>query len=201
MKRLILAAAAAALVAPGATAATGTCLQLSDPAGDVRAHEALPALPAGTANEIDAIDLVSVEAEATTGDAVRASFTVAGWPEPRTGMRHSYWMRFHDADYDFALFVNLGNVVNWPVSTAYGIEVTHRASGQTSTYSAAATVGFHPRTVTVAAFLSDVPLLHPLDPGRTFTIDSFETYGGAGVLTPYDSVAGTHTLVVGDGCP
>ncbi|HEV2889434.1 MAG TPA: hypothetical protein VGX28_03590 [Frankiaceae bacterium] len=200
MKHLLLAAVAAALVAPAATAATGSCLDLADPAGDLAVWDApAPTVPAGT--ELDALDLVGVRLEATTGDAVTATFSLAGAPAPRPGMRFRYKVVFHDDAYDYVLFAEVDNVVRMPFGGPYGIDVSPRGSDQSWSHSVSGSIDATARTVTVAAFGSSVPVL-TLDPGHDFTVDSVQTFGGVGATYGHwDMVTGPHTLVVGDGCP
>jgi hypothetical protein len=181
MKRLLLAACAVALLAPAATADTGTCVTL-------------------TAGEIDALDIVSARAEAVTGWSLGAKFTLAGYPSPRPGWRYTYVMEFHDATYAYEMSIDVDNIVRSPVAgTPYELKVT-TASGQTWTYDLVGVVDNLAKTVSVVAFQDRAPILD-LDAGAEYTIDAFRTFGGPVVAYGHlDEVTGPHTLVVGDGC-
>jgi len=202
MKRLVLAAAAVALLAPGATAATGTCLDLADPAGDVRVSDLLPALPGGTAHEVDSVDLVGVRVEAVTAGELAVTFRVAGVPEPRPGTSYEYRMLFSDADYEYELSADIAGLVRVPTAgSPYELLMRPRTGGQPWTHSVSGTIDVGAGTVSVSTVT--LPWLGNMDPGRTFSIDGFAAYAGApgAAHGPVDTIAGGHTLVVGDGCP
>jgi len=200
MKRLVLAAAAAALLAPGANAATGTCLVLTDPAGDVRVHGALPALPAGTANEADSVDLVGAHIWAVTAGELAVTFEVAGMPEPRPGTSYEFRMAFSDADYDYVLSADEAGLVRLPTGgSPYELLMTPKTGGQSWTRSVSGTTDYTAGTVTVSTVY--LPWLGDMDPGRTFSVDGLAAYAGAhGVVHQVDAIAGGHTLVTGAGC-
>lgn len=204
MKRLLLAAFAVALVTPGAGAATGSCIDLADPGGDLVVWDGTPALPAGT--RLDALDVLGVRAEATTGGAVTVTYTLAGPPEPAAGMTYTYALRFHDAQYAYDLDATVDSAANASVLNGpYELYITpltgHELLEEEPSYSVSGSIDVVGQTVTIMATSAMAPLLGDLDPGRTFTLDRFDTFGGAGMTYgPFDEVAGPHTLVVGDGC-
>lgn len=198
VKRLVLAAATVALLAPAVAADPGSCLDLTDPVGDVTALGVLPAVPRNAV--ADGVDVVSVSVEAETAGALSVTFSLAGPPAPPPGMTYDYRMTFSDAANDYVLSADVRNLVPTVLTgPPYELYVTPRSGGWPMLYSVSGSVDLAGQTVTVAA---DTTVLGDMDPGREFAIEAFETSGGPALpYGPLDTVAGPHTLVVGAGCP
>lgn len=99
MRKTSLAVLAVALAAPAA-AASGTCVSVTDPAGDHGfALQRVPAAPGG-------LDLTNVHV-AATGTTVTAVFTTAGSPRPPAGGSYHYRFFMDDAAARYELFARV----------------------------------------------------------------------------------------------
>lgn len=201
MKRLLLACAAVALVAPGATATSGSCLDLADPAGDRFVLGGQPTVV------LDGTDLVNVRAEATTS-AVTVVFSVADAPDPAPGVTYTYRFWFDDGT-DFYMFnaETTGLGLRLPLGEEF--ELRHQTlvinpGGSTGTSSwedlpATGSVDVAAKTVTVSAPASS---FGSLTSGQQWTVDRATTETGVAgsKITDDDNVQSTDTLVVGAAC-
>ena len=157
MKRLLLACAAVALLAPGAAATTGSCLDLADPVGDVYGGLSVHAQPTGV---YDGVDMTNVRVEATTS-AVTLVFSVHGAPDPAPAEAYTFRLEFDDGT-DFYMFSaeTTGAGLRLPRGTPF--ELRHRKlvvnpdnpPGELSTWEnlpATGSVDLAAKTVTISA--------------------------------------------------